>query len=191
MNRAVFALKLVCWAYAFATTCHASDIEVSIKSDKSRYRAGDNISLTITYINKSENVRTILPQTESYPVDALTIEKTDNKKSVEKLRPGEVPLVAWEERARKAVTLKPGQKTTRKLVGEVRKQLPIWFEDSRVGLFVIFPASAVSLPANGQYMIRAVFHSSPDHPVNQYLPSHSKLWRGDATSDPISITIGE
>lgn len=189
MTRILLALKCVWWACAFVTACQASDIEVSITSDKSRYRVGDNISFTITYVNTSKNAKTILPQAESYPVDAFTVEKTDNKKPVEKLRPGETPSVVWEARARSAVTLKPGQKTTRKVIGEVRAQLPMWFEDSRQGLFIIFPASAVSLPQSGQYTIRAIFHSSPDHPVNRYLPPHSKLWRGDAISDPIIITI--
>jgi hypothetical protein len=174
---------------AAAETC-AEEVKLTLRCDRDHYRVGDTIKFKIVYKNVSDRSIWLLPQTETYPVDVFTIVKVGDSRRSEKLRFGE-QSVAWDARARDVVKLQPRSQLSRFIIADIRPRLPSDYEDQRTGIFLILPASAVRLPGAGKYEIRAIFHSSPNHPVNQYLPRGAQLWRGDATSEPITIEISK
>jgi hypothetical protein len=178
------------FSYVAVARANAEELQLTLRSDRDHYRVGEDIKFKIIYKNTSNHPIWLLPQTESYPVDALSIKKFGDSRRPQKIRLGE-QSVAWDGLAEQAVRVKPGAEIQRLLQAEVRSNLPSIYEETSEGIFLVLPGSAVRLLGTGDYEVRAVFHSSPNHPVNRYLPSGAHLWRGDVTSNPISITISE
>jgi hypothetical protein len=165
-------------------------VSVTIRCDKDHYKVGETIKFNIVYKNISNAPIWLLAQTESYPVDVLSIKKVGDSRRPEKIRLGEQSVV-WDALAQKVVRLKPSAEIPRLLEANVLSKLPSIYDDRSTGMFLVLPASAVRLPGAGKYEIRAMFHSSPNHPVNRYLPRGAQLWRGDVTSEPIAIAISK
>jgi hypothetical protein len=165
-------------------------VQVNLKTDKSRYRIGEKITFKLDYINISMHSLWLLPQTQTYVAGMFQIEKLGSQGPIEKIRgSNEIPSVALDGLAKEAVNVKPQGHLGRSLTAELSPTLPEWYGDSRKGIFLVFPGSALLLPGPGRYSVRAQLHSSADHPVNMYLPHSAKLWSGDVISDPLVIYI--
>jgi hypothetical protein len=184
--------RVICFVFpcVVVARANAEELQLTLRSDKNYYTVGEKIKFEVVYTNRSSHPIWLLPQTESYPVDALSIKKVGDRRRPEKLRLGE-QSVAWEGLAEQAVRVKPGAKIQRLLEAELRSDLPSTYAERNGGIFLVFPGSAVRLRGAGDYEVRAVFHSSPNHPVNRYLPTGAHLWRGDVMSNPISIRISQ
>ena len=185
------ALALFCFSCWFvAASVHAEQVKIELKTDKTHYTVGENIRFEITYKNVSASPLFLLTESESYPVDALIIRRTNDRRRPEKIRFG-LPSIAWDAVAEDVVKVRPQAQISRRLTAEIRSVLPRDYKDKRRGLFLIFPASAALLPGPGKYEIKAYFHSSPEHSVSAYLSKSSKLWRGDVMSRPVVIDIAQ
>ena len=168
----------------------ATEIALRLHTDRQQYRIGDRITFTIVFKNVSTRPLWLLPQSETCGVDALLVKPVKGHGAVEKIRFG-LPSFAWDELSREVVKLEPQQRVARHLVAEIESRLPPDYGDQRRGLYLIVPASALRLPQFVPYEVRAVFHSSANHPVNAYLPPTKKLWTGDVLSEPVIIDIAE
>jgi hypothetical protein len=191
MNRNLIGITWLCILSCSPASLSATkDLELTLRSDKPRYKLGDKISFYVNYTNRSKTSLWLLPETQAYLIDVLTVEKLNSKSSVEKIRgSNDAPSVALDGLAEEAAKIMPQGHLSRTLTAELRPTLPEWYGDQRKGIFLVLSGSALLLPGPGRYSIRAQLHSSPDHPVNRYLPHGAKLWRGDVISDPIVITI--
>jgi len=168
----------------------SEEVKLTLRCARNHYKVGDTIRFQIIYTNVSPYPLWLLPQSESYPVDLFRISKVGDAHQPEKFRFGD-QSVAWDARARDVVKLQPQAETVRHVSAAIRSMLPPDYGDSRRGIFLVLPGSAVLLLGSGKYEIQAAFHSSPDHPVSQYLPRGAQLWRGDVVSKPITIDISE
>jgi hypothetical protein len=168
---------------------NAADVRLLLKTGKGTYRLGDHIDFHIDYQNVSNRSLVLLPQTDSYPVDAISIRKVKDFRQPEVIRLAE-QSIDFEGLSKNVVVLQSHDSVGRSIKAEVGSSLPTFYADYRRGLFLIFSASAIRLPGFGKYEVRARFHSSPDHPVNAYL-GRQVLWRGDVESEPIIIEISK
>ena len=171
-----------------STASAASEVVLAVKTDRTSYNVGDTVRFVIEYSNRSNRTIFLLPQSENYAANILDV-RDDRGGPTEKLHFGEASI-AWDALAEEVKRLQPGEKTTRVVLAEIRSNLPPWFHDTRKGIFLILPASAIRLPAAATYEVRVRFRSSRDNPVQNYLQPNVKLWEGAATSQPIRIRVG-
>lgn len=185
-------LGLFAFAVTFALAADkmsAAQLSLQLEFQKTTFRIGEKMRFRIVYMNTSSHLLRILPNGDAFPVDAVTINSPKTKPRPEKIRLGS-DSTDFRALSKDAVTLKPRASVTRNFDVDVTQQLPDYYRDSRRGLFLVFDASAIRLPGAGQYHIVGRFHSSQQHPINQYLKGQ-KLWNGDVESPPVVVVFQE
>ena len=161
----------------------AADLELSIHFSKRTYKVGDGMEFQIEFRNTSDVPIKVIPEIDFFSSDLLSIRKTGGRAKVEYLRPDYERVMDLSALSEYVVLLNPKDSLTRNYTVKVSSSLPKDYKDKSIGLFLVFPDSAIKLTGFGKYEARADYDSNDNMPGDPSI----KLWRGKVLSRPVML----
>ena len=182
MYRPIVSLLFV---LAFVCNCESADLEVSIRFNKPVYRVGDQLKGIIQFTNRSAVPIRLLPFDTIYAAGELEFKSANTHKH--SILVGGGDFFDFQSLAAQVITLQPGKTFVRQLEADVRCDFRRPYNDSRHGLVLDFPASALLLPSFGKYTVTKKFKEDSDDPVVHYLRKGAPFWNGSVKSLPVTV----
>ena len=187
MRRYLLILVLILSEAIFALPCsYGNGLEVTLRLPKQKFSLGETVHFRIELRNISSRPLLVLPQPRIFPADNFQFRGVTGGKQAEILRYGEQSL-NYPRLAKEVSLLKANQSIAHTIEAKVSSELPAFYNDTRPGPYLIFPGSAIRLPGFGRYQVKAVFHLSPHHPLQAFLPPQEILWHGDSASEWVVV----
>jgi hypothetical protein len=158
-------------------------LNISLRPKRPVYKPGDRLSIEIKYRNRQRRAVRLLPDLLVYPAAAFKFRNVSNRIQGRFLKYSQID-VDVEQWGMNVVTLGPGKIYSRELKVQVVDRLPNEYGNSRRGLYILFPVSAVALPGPGRYAV-TMDYDSIEHPVRRVIHGYPEFWQGKVSSPAV------